>query len=262
LTKKQLIVNQILEPIGLDLADKYGLPTFEAEEQVPEFDPSQEYVGSRANEDWTTTVEDLFEGERLVGFERITPFKFEDVLGKRIKRYTVFVDNKSTFLHIKYANKRMIFTKFLDTEKIQTPIYYYAVWDKSMTSVESFLNVIKRNREIHGKFGFEKLDNYKIGGVHLFDEITLKILPKMYVDMLSLIYNVSEITRDINAIVLLSNNSYLVPAIQQLVDNDIEVYLGVSQYVRTSPYLMRACTGVILMDDYLNYTNVMQEKDY
>ncbi len=201
---------------------------------------------------WVTVVEKLFNKEKTVGLENINFFDFNFLLQNHIENYTVFIESKFLYNTLKQAGKKLIVKKILKADSLTCPIYYYAAlfkndkengYQKLLTSDWRIKSVI----EPLDSQAYKTKQSYEL----LRQDLELFFLPHIIVDMLKLIYHVDEKNRNINAILLFSNNLRLIPTINELINNDIAVYLGISKQLKTPVKLLTACSGVIDTFSYL-----------
>ena len=216
---------------------------------MSETEPKKEYMP------YAILVKKLLNKEIIPGLENIIAFDFDFVLDSYIEKYTIFVDARYLNFALKEVGKKLIISNLLTGYNLEFPIYYYLTIDVALKNVKnSFFNLINANQNINvfcRYLDMEKFKNDKKFKTILSMEVSLAVIPQMTVDMLKLIYHTDEKNKNINAVVLLSNNRQLVPAIKELVNNDIAVYLGVSSVVHTPTEMMLNSSAIISLEKFL-----------
>ncbi len=213
---------------------------------------------------WDAAIAKVFAKESVPGFDTVTPFTFEVLRNSVIEKFTIFIDGQFLYHAMRRDGYKVQINKLLGDQKLSKPIYYYTVWNQSgVSKVQNFIDIISKDsvRGFSTVVDFDKLNTpTKLTNEALRREVSLVLLPHMILDMLRLIYKIEENTKDINSIIVISNNISLIPIIKEMMDNDIGVYLAVSKQIKTSPVLLRECSGIVDMKELLHYFSALQDK--
>jgi hypothetical protein len=214
---------------------------------------------------WEDLMVKLFSNQNVKGLEQVRAIDFNILLKNHIKKYTVFIEGQYLYHALRLAGHKVVLRNIVSAPQISNPIYYYTVWAKeSHDAAKAFKDLIKNTPEVSGLFRcvptlkpYDSKNKEQVRDNRL--EVSSIIIPKLITDMLSLIINVDESNIETNAIVLLSNNMALMPAIQLLINNDIAVYLGVSKHLKTSPRLLKLASAIIDIEDYLQGISALKK---
>lgn len=179
-------------------------------------------------------------------------------------KYTMFIDGYYLYsicqrhrMRVKYSaltgrggnmadNLWYYIISFNENRKIFT---FYVNYILKNPGIKSFYENVPVPTELSEKHDAQEFSSFVI------NKTSEVIVPRMTVDMLSLLVNPDEKTSSITDIVLLSNIAGLVPAVNFLQENDIRVHLGLSDSIPVPSNLIDSVSSVFPVKTYFEHTN-------